>query len=108
MIKIEKVYMESCEPCKEVAEILKDLIETKDFELVEYDIESSDFKERKNGKKLLTKWGTTKVPLLLFSIENEVKRAIYGGHTKITKESVLNVLSELENEQEGTKESSSE
>lgn len=92
--------MESCVPCKETEEILKDLKETEDFELIEYDIESDSFKERKEGKRILAKWGTTKVPLLLFSIDKEVKRAIYGGVEIITKESIMNVLNEVKNEQE--------
>lgn len=88
--------MDSCEPCKKIAEILEDVKQEKDFDLNEYNIENGEFKERKAGKILLARWGTTKVPLLLFSVDGEVKRALYGGISEITKESILSILLELD------------
>lgn len=109
MVVIEKIYKTSCKPCVEVGEILKDLQQTRDFELHEYNIEDGDFKERKNGKRLLTRWGTIKIPLILFSINGEVKRALYGGVQQIDKTAIEDILIELEelesaNEQVGEKE----
>lgn len=97
MITVEKVYMTSCKPCEEVGEILKDLQNTKDFILNEYNIEDGDFrKERKVGKRLLAKWGTTKVPLILFSIDGEVKNALYGGMQKIDRDAIESIFEALE------------
>lgn len=66
MNTIIKVYKGDCLPCKQTSEVLQQVALDTEFKLEEYNIESTEFKERKIGKSHLMKWGTTNIPLLLF------------------------------------------
>lgn len=72
--------MDDCRPCKDVDGYLQDLAKEYDFEIEAYNITSQDYKERKKGKQTLAKYGTIKVPLLVFSVDGEDKASVYREH----------------------------
>lgn len=72
--------MDDCRPCKDVDGYLQNLAKEYDFEIESHNITSEDYKERKKGKQILAKYGTIKVPLLVFSVDGEDKASVYREH----------------------------
>lgn len=95
--KILKVGMNDCKPCKDVDGYLLELSKTFDFEIETLNITSEDFKERKKGKQTLAKYGTIKVPLLIFSVDGEDKASIYREHVLEDSEGYLTKAKEILN-----------
>lgn len=74
--------MDNCQPCKDVDGYLLELSKTYDFDLETFNISpDTETKQRRQGKRFLAKYGTIKVPLLVFTNEKgEEFAAIYREH----------------------------
>lgn len=96
MNTIIKVYKSNCSPCKELSEVLEEVKKDTEFELEEYNIESTKFTERRKGKGLLMQFATTNIPLLLFKGEDgQISRAHYYEDGPATVDIIKNKLNEL-------------
>lgn len=93
MKTVIKVYKSNCKPCQDLSEVLDEVKKDTEFKLEEYNIEATEFKERKIAKGHLMKWGTTNIPLVLFQDDNgEVYAAHYYEHGAATVETIKNKL----------------
>lgn len=93
---IIKVYKSNCQPCQDLSKVLDEVKQDIEFELEEYNIESSKFIERRTGKSYLMQFATTNIPLLLFKDEDKVYAAHYYEEGPATVEIIkekLNVIS---------------
>lgn len=80
-ITVTKVGMQGCKPCEKVDEFIELLKETHDFEVKKYNIDmDAPFKDRREGKRVLMKYGTLNVPLVVFSKKGEDYAAVYKEH----------------------------
>lgn len=97
-IKITKVGMDNCQPCKDVDGYLQELAKDFDFDFESYNITSeTDAKQRRDGKKILMRYGTIKVPLLIFNDGEKDFAAIYKEHVNDNTEEYLTKAKEILN-----------
>lgn len=75
--------MADCGPCKHADSVLTELQSKEEgdgllpFELQSFNINSKDFKERRDGKRLLTKYATMNVPFIIFEKDGKDIVALY-------------------------------
>lgn len=92
MLTLIKVYKSNCKPCQDLSEVLDTLKEDTEFTLEEYNIEATEFKERKIAKGHLMKWATTNIPLLLIKSGDEIKAAHYYEEGPATVDIIKNKI----------------
>jgi len=93
MKTVIKVYKSNCTPCSNLSKVLQNVDE--EFVLEEYNIESTQFTERRKGKSYLMQYGTTNIPLLLFKNEDDV---IYAAHYYEAGAATVELIKEKLNE----------
>lgn len=91
---IIKIYKSNCQPCQELALVLDEVKKDTEFELEEYNIESTKFTERRKGKSYLMQFATTNIPLLLFKDEENVFAAHYYEEGVATVEIIKQKLND--------------
>ena len=89
---IIKVYKSNCQPCQDLGLVLDEVKKDTEFELEEYNIESSKFVERRTGKSYLMQFATTNIPLLLFKDGDKVLAAHYYEEGPATVELIKQKL----------------
>lgn len=97
-ITVYKVGMDNCQPCKDVDGYLQELSKEFEFDFVSYNVSpDSEGKQRRDGKKMLMKYGTIKVPLLVFNNGDKDFAAIYKEEAGENTELYLTKAKEILN-----------
>jgi len=92
MKTVIKVYKSNCQPCQDLSKVLDEVKKDTEFELEEYNIESTKFVERRTGKSYLMQFATTNIPLLLFKDEEDIYAAHYYEEGAATAEVIKQKL----------------